>query len=84
MDATGELESLTLDGKPVEDDGEYTICLQGYHYKNSADNLGLTNEELTGHGPPRVVTTSARDVLEEYLHANQHLNARLEGRLVYK
>jgi len=84
VDATGELESLTLDGEPVVDDGEYTICLQGFHFKNSGPNLSLTSEELTTLELSRVVTTSARDVLEEYLHANQHLEAKVEGRLVYK
>jgi len=84
VDAAGVLESLTLDGEPVADDGEYTVCLQGFHFKNSGSNLGLTNEELTALEPPRVVTTSARDVLEEYLHENQHLDAKVEGRLVFK
>jgi len=68
----------------VADDREYTICLQGFHFKNSGPNLGLTNEELTALEPPRVVTTSAWDVLEEYLHENQHLDAKVEGRLVFK
>lgn len=84
VDATGELESLSIHGEPVVDDGEYTICLQAFHYQNSVDNLGLTNEELTAAAPSRVVTTSARDVLEEYLQTNQHLNVKVEGRLVYK
>jgi 5'-nucleotidase/UDP-sugar diphosphatase len=82
-DATRTLESLTINGQPVKDDGQYTICLQGYHYKNSAANLGLTNEELTAIERPLVVTTSARDVLEEYLGSHQNLNSAVEGRLTY-
>jgi 5'-nucleotidase/UDP-sugar diphosphatase len=83
-DASQELESLAIDDQPVEDDRPYTICLQGYHYTNSEPNLGLTGEELTALQPPSVVTTSAQDVLEEYLRNNQNLRSRVEGRLVFK
>jgi 5'-nucleotidase/UDP-sugar diphosphatase len=84
LDAERDLESLTINGQAVKDDGQYTICLQGYHYKSSADNIGLTNEELTAIKQSRVVTTSACDVLEEYLRSHQNLNSRVEGRLTFK
>jgi 5'-nucleotidase/UDP-sugar diphosphatase len=82
-DAAGELEDLTIQGQPVQDDGQYTICLQGYHFTNCEPNLGLDSEALTTLQPARVVTTSARDVLEEYLRGNQNLKSQVEGRLVY-
>ncbi len=84
VDTERDLESLTINGQPAQDDGQYTICLQGYHYENSAPNIGLTNEELTALEQSRVVTTSARDVLEEYLRSHQNLNSRIEGRLEFK
>jgi 5'-nucleotidase len=84
VDGSSQLESLVVDGEPVNDSQQYTICLQGYHYTNSAPNLGLTNEELTTIQPALVVTTSARDVLEEYLRGNQNLKSEVEGRLVFK
>lgn len=84
LDEVRELESLTINGEPVRDDAHCTICLQGYHYTNSAENLGLTNEELTAIVESRVVTTSARDVLEEYLRSHQNLRSRTEGRLTFK
>ncbi len=84
LDASRQLESLTINGQSVDDDGEYTICLQGYHYTNSASNIGLTNEELTALAQSRVVTTSARDVLEEHLRSHQNLNSKVEGRLIFK
>jgi 5'-nucleotidase/UDP-sugar diphosphatase len=84
LDSAGELESLEIDEKPVQDDEQYTICLQGYHYTNCEPNLGLAGEELTAIHPATVVTTSARDVLEEYLRNNQNLKSKVEGRLVFK
>jgi 5'-nucleotidase/UDP-sugar diphosphatase len=83
-DATGTLEALTIDGQPVQDDAQYTIALQGYHHKNSASNIGLTEEALTGIGGSCFVATSTRDVLEEYLRYHQNLNSTVEGRLIYR
>jgi len=83
-DAGKMLESLTVRGEPVPDDEQYTICLQGYHFKNSAKNVGLTNEEMAAIEGPLVVSTSTRDLLEEYLRSHQNLNSTVEGRLVYK
>jgi 5'-nucleotidase/UDP-sugar diphosphatase len=84
VDDSSQLESLAVGGEPVNDTQQYTICLQGYHYTNSAPNIGLTNEELTAVQPALVVTTSARDVLEEYLRNNQNLKSEVEGRLVFR
>jgi 5'-nucleotidase/UDP-sugar diphosphatase len=83
-DAAMELADLRIQEKPVLDDEQYTICLQGFHYTNSKPNLGLSNEELTTVHPAQVVTTSARDVLAEYLRNNQNLKSEVEGRLVFK
>jgi 5'-nucleotidase len=75
---------LRINGKPVEADNQYTISLQEYHYKNSVQSLNLTTQELTKLGDSKIVTTSAQNVLEEYLIAHQLLNSEIEGRLVYK
>jgi len=84
VDAARDLESLTINDQPVKDDEQYTICLQGYHYENSAPNVGLATEELTALEQSHVVTTSVIDVLEEYLSSHQNLNSRVEGRLTFK
>lgn len=77
------LESLSVRGEPVADEGQYTLLLQGYHYNNSGPNLGLPAEDLTALTLPKVVTTSSRDVLEEYMRSHQNLKSQVEGRLVY-
>jgi 5'-nucleotidase len=78
-----QLVSLTLNGIPVDDASRYSICLQGYHYKNSTVGLQLTNEELAQMEKPRLLATSGRDVVEEYLRNHQNLQAEVEGRLQY-
>ena len=79
-----QLISLTINGQPVDDFKLYTICLQGYHYHNSSSYLNITDSELQQNGPTKVVSTSAQDVLIEYLRSHQNLQSKIEGRLVYQ
>jgi len=83
-DSTKKIESLMLRGEPISDQQSYKICLQGYHANNSANYLNVTTEELRGSGMPKVVSTSAQAVLEEYLRNHQNIGRKVEGRLVYK
>ncbi|MCK9593034.1 MAG: 5'-nucleotidase C-terminal domain-containing protein [Methanoregula sp.] len=82
-DRTKNLESLVLNGEPVEDAGQYTIGLIGYHVDNSTKNLNITPEDLVVGGPSKTVATSTTAVLEEYLRINPNLSRRVEGRLMY-
>jgi len=82
-DTKSQLEKLEFNGVPVLDSQSITICMQGYHMNNSATYLNITNEELVENKNHKVVSTSAREVLEEYLRDNQNLNSDVEGRLVY-
>jgi len=74
------LLELTVDGQPVADDRPYRIILQRFHLENAHRGLGLTGEDL---GTPKVVSTSSRDLLEEWLRAHQNVSRRVEGRLMY-
>lgn len=80
-EADKKVESFLINGEPIEEDKQYSLCLQEYHYKNSMESLNLTSEEL---GTPKIITTSAQDVLEEYLTAHQHVNSHVEGRITFK
>jgi 5'-nucleotidase len=83
-DGRHALESLSLNAIPVVDDAQYTTAMQAFHFSSSDTNLGITNAELTALAGSRVVTTSVRDVLEEYLRSHQSLSNQVEGRLVYR
>jgi 5'-nucleotidase/UDP-sugar diphosphatase len=82
-DAKAKLVSLTIDGQPVENTKFYTIAMQGYHFNQSKAYLGISNDELLESGQSKVVTTSAQEVLEEYLKNHQNIDKKVEGRLVY-
>ncbi len=82
-DAARELASLTINRQPVSDDHCYTIAMLGFHSKNSSAYLNITNEELLASGKSKVISTSAQEVLEEYLRNHQNISRRVEGRLIY-
>lgn len=83
-DSRSELVSLKVNNTPVVDDQLYSITLQGYHFANSKQNLNITNEELMALKNPKVIATSAYQVLEEWLKTHPNENRRIEGRIVFK
>ena len=74
--------TLTLDSEALYAERLYTVAVQKYHYNNLKPFLDITLEEVEKNGKIRVLSTSARDVVEEYLTVNQHLSREVEGRLV--
>ena len=73
---------LSLDDRPVNDAGHYTLVLQGYHSRNAGTYLGVTLEDLSAI-KAKVVSTSAREVLEEWLRDHQNVGRKVEGRLTF-
>ena len=82
-DQGGRLKELSMDGKPVNEAGLYTLVLQGYHSRNAGTYLGVTLEELSAI-KAKVVSTSAREVLEEWLRDHQNEGRKVEGRLTFE
>ncbi len=82
-DANRQLFSLLIDDQEVSDTGSYSVCMQGYHFKNSEAYLNITNNELLESGKRKVVSTSAYQVLEEYLRNHQNISREVEGRLSF-
>jgi 5'-nucleotidase len=78
------LESLKVDNENVVPDNKYTIGLQGFHFSSSENYLNITNQELLGSGKHKVVSTSTKQALEEYLRNNQNISRNVEGRILIK
>lgn len=83
-ESQARLLSLKKDKEDIKFDEFYTICLQGYHYKNSKTYLNISKEELELSGKTKVISTSAQEVIEEFLRNNQNTFRETEGRLVYE
>lgn len=81
-DSSG-LVSLTIGAQPVKRESVYTVLLQGYHFNNSESYLNITQSDLLAL-PPKVVSTSAFQVLEEYFRGCRNLAVPSLGRLVYQ
>jgi 5'-nucleotidase / UDP-sugar diphosphatase len=82
-DKKQKLVELSVNSQPVKDTQMYSILMQGYHFKNSQAYLNISNEELEKSGKSKTVTTSAQEVIKEYLMSNQNISRSIEGRLVY-
>jgi 5'-nucleotidase len=78
------LVSLEINGVPADDAATFTVGLQGYHAANSAAYLGVNADELTAAGPSKLVATSGKQVLDEWLRAHQNVSRAVEGRLSYE
>ena len=77
-----EFITFTLNGIPVEDNRTYTIGLQRFHYLNTQIGFGIPLEELSQLHKGRIVATSCREILDEYLSSHQRLDQKTENRLV--
>jgi 5'-nucleotidase/UDP-sugar diphosphatase len=78
-----ELLSLIVKGSEVLPDTFYTVCLQGYHFNNSTANLNLSHEQLSQACNPKLVSTSAQDIIIGYVQNNQNIKKQVEGRITY-
>jgi len=82
-DSQHKLVSIIINGNDVSDSNVYKLCIQGYHANNSVSNLSISQKELLELGETKLVSTSAKEVLEEYLRNHQNIKRNVEGRLVY-
>jgi len=83
-DSAKKLLLLKVAGESVKDDQKYTITLQGYHFANSKAYLDITNDELVSADKPKVVSTSAYQILEEWLRSHPNETRKIEGRIVFE
>ena len=77
-----QFKEFTFNGAPLPADKIYKVALSKYHFSNLKDFLDISLEEIEANGGFKVVATSYRDVIEEYITSHQHLYREVEGRLV--
>ena len=79
---TKKFSKFNFENKEVKDDDIFKIGLQKYHFINIKDGFNITLDEVEKNEKSRVIATSCRDILEEYMASNQHLDIKDEKRLV--
>jgi 5'-nucleotidase len=82
-DKKQELVSLHIDGKEIEPERLYRIGMQGYHFNNASSYLGLDTPFMQNLPDHKVTSTSAQQVLIEYLRNHQNIESKVDGRLIY-
>ena len=78
---THTFTEFSLNGEPMEDKELYTVGLQNFTFNNTEIAFNISLDEINKNGGTRIVATSCRDVLDEYLSEHQHLARELDGRL---
>jgi len=73
---------FSLYGEAVEDEKTYRIGLQEFHFKNVEEFFSVPLTELQKNGKIRKLSTSCRDILDEYLSDKQNLDRTVCGRLI--
>ena len=79
-----QLLELSLDGKEIEDEKLYTVGINGFHYKNLSEFMGVKPEEVAKNKEPKVIATKCTDVVEEYFSRQEYIKVSDEKRLVIK
>ena len=75
------LKEFSLHGEPIADTKIYKIGLQYFFYLNMKEFFSIAPEEIAQNGQPRVISTSCREVLDEYLSCRQNVDCQVSGRL---
>ncbi len=77
-----DLTEFTYDGEPVDDNRLYSVAMQQYHLNNIEFGLGIKPEEIEKNGKPKIISTSCREVLDEYLSSHQLLDRTAGDRII--
>ena len=80
---THNFKGFSLCGEPIEEDKIYKIGLQYYFYLNMKDFFSVSHEDVEPNGKPRRISTSCREVLDEYLSCHQGLDHQISDRLKF-
>ena len=76
-----EFKKFCLNGEPIEEERIYRIGLTKYHFSNFDEFFNVPIEKIKLYRKPKMVATSANDIIEEYLSSHNQLDREVEGRL---
>lgn len=79
---THSFKEFMLHGKEIEDTQLYKVGMQHFHYKNVEAFLSVSPDEILKNGKVRMVSTSCREIIDEYLSSHQNIDRQVSGRLV--
>lgn len=77
----GDFTEFSYNGEPIKDTDVFSVGMQTYHFTNLEAFLGISHDEISTLGRPRIVAVSCIDVLEEYLSSHTELDSTALGRI---
>ena len=81
---THKMDSFQLNGRDIKNNDILRVGLQKYHFVNMEEAFNKKLEDLEELEKTRIVATSCRDVIEEYMSTHQHLDVTKLDRLKVK
>ncbi len=77
-----EIKSFTYNDNDVMDDHFYTVGLQKFHFLNLEEFFNVPMAEVEVHQKPMIISTSAQDIIVEYLSSHHRLKYRYDQRVI--
>lgn len=77
-----EFTRLTFDGKDIEDYQIYKIGVMKYHYQNFDNYFGFGIDEIESMYKHSIISTSIRDIIENYLLSNPSIDGVNDQRVI--
>ncbi len=77
-----ELSEFTFEGREIQPHQLFTVGLSQYHFDNMEDFLHVSREEVEKNGKIKILSTSCRDVLDEWMSQLELIRVPEEARLV--
>ncbi len=77
----GRFAELTFDGKDLNDETFYKIGLLKYHYNSFQKYFNIPINEIEEKYPSKTVSTSTREIIEEYLSSRKNIDIEIDGRI---
>lgn len=80
-----EFVEFTIDSEEIDDEKLYKIGLQPYQYASFDKYFNFPVSQIESEFPSKLIATSSRDIIEEYLSERQNADAEIDGRItIYK
>lgn len=77
-----QLLEFTFHGQEIRPEQLFTVGMAEYHFDNIEDFLHISRAEVEKHGAPRMIATSCRDIVEEWMSRQELIRVPEEPRVI--
>ena len=77
-----QLLEFTFHGQEIQPEQLFTVGMAEYHFDNIEDFLHISRAEVEKHGATRMIATSCRDIVEEWMSRQELIRVPEEPRVI--